>query len=110
MAEHVVPRSKANREKLPALFAALRVQVSPYRPLAGGETWLCNRGDVSVLVSTTQPPHWAAASDERRDLVTVAVMGMTIIKFWRKGPENALRDELVAAMRPLEWRGRSSAD
>jgi hypothetical protein len=63
----------------------------------------CQRDGVTVLLSMTQRPNWAAASDARRDLVVVAALGESVFRFWRLGRERRLRADIFEMLRPIGW-------
>ena len=104
MAENAVPMSRVNQARIGELLAPLGVQVSPHHSLGGGETLRCSRSGVSIFLSSSQPAHWASATDDRKDLVVVAALGESVLAFWKMPAENRLRNEIVAALRPLEWK------
>jgi hypothetical protein len=87
--------------------------VEPSRDINEFRTLKCSRDEVTVLLAVSKPAHWATASDQRREMVVVAVIGESIFRFWRIAGENRLRREIVELLRPLEWmpnRGGTAPD
>ena len=104
MAEHAVPMQRVNQTRITELLGPIGVHVEPYHPLGGGVTVKCSRSGVSIFLSSSQPAHWAVATDDRKDLVLVAALGESLLAFWKKPAENRLRDEIIAVLRQVEWK------
>src|SRR4029079_13043817 len=96
--------TKADFARGPDLLREKGIAVAP-RPRIGELEMLgCDRDGVTVLLSMTQPPHWAAATDGRQDLVIVATLGESVFRFWRLGRERRLRRDIIEALLPYEWK------
>lgn len=106
MSANALPMSEAAYGRIAELLGPHGVRVEPFGELGEFRVLRCVRDDVGILLSMTRPVHWAAAGDERRDKVLVAALGESLWRFWRIPRENRLRAEIVALLRPLEWRPR----
>jgi hypothetical protein len=104
MAENAVPMLRVNHARITELLTPLGIAVEPHRSLGDGETVKCSKAGASVFLSTSQPPHWADATDERKNLVVVAALGESILAFWKKPAENRLREEIISTLRQLQWK------
>jgi hypothetical protein len=77
--------------------------IDPQRPSSEFEVYRCQRDGVAALLGLSQPAHWTAATDERRDLVVLAAMCESLFRFWRLGRESRLCREIVELLQPLRW-------
>ena len=103
MQEYAVVMAEANVERIADWLRAAGIDVEPYPDIAEFRMMRCRRGGVRVLLSVSQPGHWAAADDERRDKVVVATIGRSILQFWNIGRENRLRRDIIEVLRPHGW-------
>jgi hypothetical protein len=104
MAEDAVPMLRTDSTRIAEVLTPLGVTVEPWRSLGGGDTVRCSKGGVAVFLSTSQPDHWASATDERKDLVVVAALGESVLSFWKKPAENRLRNAIISALRQYQWK------
>lgn len=103
MQKHALPMTKEVFTRVPDLLRDQGIAVGPRPKIGEFEMLGCQRDGVTVLLSMTQPPHWAEATDGRQDLVIVAALGESVFRFWRVGRERRLRNDIMAALRPHEW-------
>ena len=99
-----LPMLRVNSTRIADVMTPLGITVVSWRSPGGGDTVKCSKAGVSVFLSTSQPPHWASATDERKDLVVVAATGESTLAFWKKPAENRLRDEIISTLRQFQWK------
>lgn len=105
MPPYALTMSEEAYAHIPEWLQAQGIRVEPYRDIGEFRMLRCRRGATKVLLSMTRPAHWAAADDERRGLVVVAVIGVSLFRFWRIPRENRLRREIIELLRPHGWQG-----
>jgi hypothetical protein len=106
MRRNAVPMSEESYRNVADLLRGHGIKVEESRRINEFMVARCLRDDVAVLLSVSKPAHWATASDERRDMVVVAAIAESALRFWRIPRENRLRREIIELLRPLEWRPR----
>ncbi|HZN32881.1 MAG TPA: hypothetical protein VFB80_03650 [Pirellulaceae bacterium] len=104
MQPHALPMSEASCQRVPELLRSLGFSVEPHHDINEFKMLRCAREGVGVLLSMNKPAHWAAASDERKNLVMVAAIGESMFRFWRIPRESRIAREVIDLLRPLEWR------
>jgi hypothetical protein len=90
--------------RVPEQLRLQRIVASPHEPINEFQVLRCEREGVGALLGISQPAHWAAASDERRDLVVLAAMSQSLFRFWRIPREQRLAREIIDLLRPLAWK------
>ena len=108
MQKYSLPMSEETYARLPGLLQVHGIAVEPHADINEFKMLRCRRDDVAILLSMSKPPHWAVATDVRRELVVVAVIGESMLRFWRVPAENRLRSEVIELLRPHAWSGTIS--
>jgi hypothetical protein len=103
MQKFALPMTRDSFARVPDLLREQGITVEPRPRLREFEMLGCGRDGVTVLLSMTQPAHWATASDARGDLVVVAALGESVFRFWRLNRERRLRHDIIEALRPYSW-------
>lgn len=106
MQKSALPMTKAAYACVPDWLRERGIAVEPRPRLGEFEMHACQRDGVTVLLSMTQPPHWAGATDGREELVIVAALGESLFRFWRLGREGRLRRDIIEMLRPHGWTPR----
>ena len=97
----VLPRT--SWERACELLRSHSIAIESQGPLNEFQTYCCRRDAVAVLVGVSQPAHWGAAVDERRDLIVLAPITQSLLRFWRIPRECRLCREIVELLQPLKW-------
>ena len=91
---------------VPDLLRAHGIQVEPHENINEFKMLRCSRDGAAILLAVSKPPHWATATDERRDKVVVAAVEESLFRFWRIPRDRRLRAEIFDLLRPHEWQPR----
>ena len=95
--------SEADIDRLSEWLRGAGICVEPFPDIGAFRMLRCHQDGVRVLLSVSKPDHWAAADDERRDMVIVATIGRSLLRFWNIPRENRLRRAIITALRPHGW-------